>query len=321
MAGTAYARIANGTANIKMVGGHKVPANSNIELTYVEWQKLLDQYGDPSNESGVTVTYVGATLNIPAAQATDVEVEAAFDAHGLEIASGDITLATLAADKDINLVVTGSGAITATTATGDISLNGALVKPTGTIRVPDDIYFACGDDSSVGEGSLQYDATNDDFRIQSVNCDTIISSTGNISLEGTATDAAGELTVNTVPVLVSKVTTVTIANLNTGTMVSAPVMPAVDGKTFTPTDVKFRCAGSLGTATVLGVYEETSNNVVFTAAAATCTNGAWNHLGTANVVATKLGVAGTAGKGLYAKTTGTGDTTTAVEFVVTGYYA
>jgi hypothetical protein len=116
---------------------------------------------------------------------------------------------------------------------------------------------------------------------------------------------------------------ITTANANTGTFAAAPVLAGVTGLKFVPVEVKFRCnGGTTAGMTALTVVEETSGRVICSVAIADLITGHWATCfsAAAGNVGLYIGVAGTAAKGLYLKTTGTLTSTTSIDVMVFGYW-
>jgi hypothetical protein len=110
--------------------------------------------------------------------------------------------------------------------------------------------------------------------------------------------------------------TLTTAQVNAGTSV---VVPGIAGKQFYPTFAAMSATGTPTVATVLSLIKS-GGGVVLSHAVADLTSGLWAGPTGGTVVTTLLNTALTAATGIVATSAGTLTTTTAMRYVVAGYY-
>jgi len=113
---------------------------------------------------------------------------------------------------------------------------------------------------------------------------------------------------------------IAVAAINTDNGVSNLVVPAITGKQFFPTFAAMVAAGSVTTATVISLTEETTDGVVLSHVAADMASGVWAGPTGGTVVTTKLNTALTVSEGIKIVATGNLTVTTAIRVIVAGYY-
>jgi hypothetical protein len=110
--------------------------------------------------------------------------------------------------------------------------------------------------------------------------------------------------------------TLTTTQVNAGTSF---VVPAVTGKQFYPVFAAMSCTGTPSVASVLSLIQDPSG-VVLSHVVADLATTLWAGPTGGTVVTTLLNTALTVSKGILATSTGTLTTTTAVRYIVCGYY-
>ena len=110
--------------------------------------------------------------------------------------------------------------------------------------------------------------------------------------------------------------TLSTSQVNAGTSI---VVPAITGKQFYPTFAAMSATGTPTVATVLSLIKS-GGGVVLSHVIADLTSGLWAGPTGGTVVTTLLNTALTVSTGIVATSTGTLTTTTAMRYVVSGYY-